>query len=695
MSNNIDELNGFRKLYEFSRSLLTGDDPESLLNHLVEATQTVTDADEVLLFEIDDQGDPVVRAMGTRRGEPEVLDGELPDYSRTLVEEVVARGEPLLLTDVCEDPRFEAAKSVQILAITSAIGAPLVDSGKIQGIIYAARHRMVENFTEHHRDLLTVAASQASLLLGRLASVTALRESESRHRSLVEMSPSTIAVIQDQRLVFASKAALQLWKRQSIAEVIGEEVGELFNPWRSQPLLEALRKKKAFETVDAWVVRGDEDDPGCPVEVTGRPIQFEGEEAFQIMISEVGEKAAVLARRVRTDRLVVMGTMASTVGHEINNPLSYVYANIDYAVEELEKWWEQREPVEHPDGSARVDVMASLRSAQEGTERIRAVVESIQNFSRLEEGDEEPTTVARPLESSIRIAKTRLDPDVELQIDIRPTAPVKISAARLGQVFLNLLINAAQALESVPDDQEEDKRLEVRTREQEELVIIEIADNGPGITPEIGRHIFEPFVSTKSDESGTGLGLAICHDIVKSAGGQITVDSEPGKGSIFEVRLPAAAEPATQSIQMYTETQGQRPGRILVVDPDPSLSQSLQRVLQTQHEVFAVNTRGEAVELLSGQPRFDVILCDLRLRGGVGIDLFRWIQNNSPRYWDRLVAMTASQLTPRTREFLNGLPNPWVSKPFDIHNLRAIIGGLIDELDARTQPEEATASSAD
>lgn len=685
MNRNADELKGFRSLYEFSRSLLAGDDSEELFSHLVEAAQIITDADETLLFNTAGHPEPVIRAMAFSDGEER--SGKAPNYSRTLVDEVIKRGEPLLLEDVHNDPRFEKAPSVQFLSITSAIGVPFRNNGKLTGVLYAARRRVAENFDAVHRDLLTIAASQASLLMAKLDSIEALRESEARHRSLVEMSPSTIAVVQDKKIVFASNACVELWGLDSIDDVLGRDVGSLFDPWRSQALLESLRIGEAFEAVDAWVTPDQEDSAGVPVEVVGRPIQFDGAPALQLMVSEVGEKTALLAQRVRTDRLVVMGTMASTVGHEINNPLSYVYANIDFAVEELEYWWDQI-PAGQPDAQTRQDVMEGLRSALEGTERIRAVVESIQNFSRLDEGDDEPTLVEQPLQSSLRIAKTTFHPEVQLQVDIQPTAPVPLSAARMGQVFLNLLTNAAQALDEMESDPDDPKKVEVRTRQVDEKVIIEVADNGPGISPSVRQHIFEPFVSTKSDEEGTGLGLAICQDIVQDGGGEIEVDSEPGQGCVFRVCLPASSEPQTQSIQMYGEAEGEQTGRILVIDPDLAVAQSLKRVLQSRHDVTAVNTHGEAVELLSSKREFDIVLCDLRLRGGLGRDLFTWIEDHSPKYWQRLVAMTASQLTPKTRQFLDGLPNPWISKPFDINQVRAIIARLLEKVDHVDRVEE-------
>ena len=671
MKSDSDELAGFRKLYNFSRLLLDSDDPEGLLTRLVEATRRVTKADEVILFEIQ-KGDPKVRALASDR--PEESNSGGPDYSETLVQEVIRRGSPLLLKDVSEDPRFGEARSVQLLSITSAMGAPLLGEGELKGIIYASRQRLAENFTDYHRELMTVAASQASLLMDRLAAMEALRESELRHRSLVETSPSTIAVLKGERLVFANQKACQLWGRASVQELEGVGCEELFDPWRSQALMRQVQQGEDFDSVYAWTSTSD-GEADRPVEVMGRAVQFDGAQAMQLRVNEVNEEASIFAQRLRADRLMLMGTMAATMGHEINNPLSYVYTNLDFVYEEFLTWCETEGSVTAADNESVREVLEALESAREGTERIRAVVDSVQNFTRLDEGEEDPTTIEEPLKSSLRIVREKLSPEVELQLDVRPTAPVPLSAAKLGQVLLNVLVNAAHALGE--DEGEEEGRLEVRTREIAGEVLIEVADNGPGIGPEIRHHIFEPFVSTKDDDIGTGLGLSICREIVDSADGSIEVESDVGKGSLFRIILPALNEIDTQRIPVVPEARGQVQARVLVVDPEPTLGRSLQRVLQDVHDVTAVHTTGAAVDLLAGSYDFDVILCDLRLRGGVGRDLFGWVEENALHYWDRLVAMTASRVDQRSREYLDGLPNPWIAKPFDINRLRAIIESLV------------------
>ena len=677
MGTGSEEVAGFRKLYRFSRLLLRGDDPETMLEHLMEATRAITDADEVLLFYVDTDGEFAVRAGATDG--PSVERGEstpsTAEYSRTLIEEVVDRGKPMLLQDVCEDPKFEEAQSVQFLSISSAIGAPLFNDGELEGVIYASRKRLAGNFTEKHRELMTVAASQASLLMGQLASLEALRASEARYRSLVEMSPSAVAVVQDQQVVFANRTARRIWNRDSMEEFVGCELDELFDPWRSQALLASLRAEEAFESVDAWVVSERSGEP-TPVEVVGRPIQFEGRDAMQLTISEVGVRRDLLDQRVRLDRLTVMGTMAAMVGHEINNPLSYVYANLDFAIEELDVRYRDDNDIGF-DNETCAAILDGLRSAREGSERIRSVIESMQKFTRLED-DEQPARVERPLRSSLRIVRAELDADVELDVDIEPTPAVAVDAARLGQVFLNLLINAAQAL-SEQESGDDEKRLEVRAATDGDQAVVEITDTGPGIDPEMQRHVFEPFVTTKDGASGSGLGLAICHDIVSAGGGTIDLESKPGEGTRFRIRLPVATISSVESLEEEAEPEDTRPGRILVVDRDPTLGRSVQRVLQCEHVVEAVTSTEAAVALMEEHDeKFDLVLCEIRRSGEFGRRLFEWAERQKAGAPENMVAMTTRQIDETTREYVEELPNESITKPFDLRRLRVIVAQFLE-----------------
>ncbi|WP_224366139.1 PAS domain-containing sensor histidine kinase [Hyalangium versicolor] len=253
-------------------------------------------------------------------------------------------------------------------------------------------------------------------------------------------------------------------------------------------------------------------------------------EAEELVRRRSEELEATRNALVQAERLATAGQLAAGVGHEINNPLAYVLANVMYAVEEL---GQLHAPVA---GVDLAEVKQALVQAQKGAERIRDIVRDLRIFAR---GDPEvigPVDVQAALEFSIAMAAHEIRQRAQLVRNYEPVPFVQGNETRLGQVFLNLLLNAAQA---TPEGAVEQHRVTVRLcTAGEGRVCIEVSDTGKGIAAEHLSRIFEPFFTTKPVGVGTGLGLSVCHGIVTGLGGQIEVDSHPGQGTTFRVLLP-------------------------------------------------------------------------------------------------------------------------------------------------------------
>ena len=210
--------------------------------------------------------------------------------------------------------------------------------------------------------------------------------------------------------------------------------------------------------------------------------------------------------RVRLElsqRMAGLGRLAAGVAHEVNNPLSSVIANLAFVAEELP--------------GAPLEVRQALREARDGADRVADVVRGLKTFSRPGDVARGPVDVREELESAIRLARHELRHRAKLQVQLDPVPLVAADAHELGQVFLNLLVNAAQA---VPEGRAEEHRVTVVSRaDSRGWAVVEIGDNGAGIAPDVLDRIFEPFFTTKPLGIGTGLGLAIAHGIVTDAGG--------------------------------------------------------------------------------------------------------------------------------------------------------------------------------
>jgi signal transduction histidine kinase len=227
----------------------------------------------------------------------------------------------------------------------------------------------------------------------------------------------------------------------------------------------------------------------------------------------------------RAERLAEIGSLAAGVAHEINNPLAYVLANLDFL----------RSRLATPGADA--DLSEALEEARSGAERVRDVVRGLSAFSRPGTSARGPVDVSAQLQAALRLAANEIRHRARLETAIGPLPSVSATENELGQVFLNLLVNAAQA---IPEGHAKENVIRVEaSTDARGWARVEVRDTGAGMAPEVQRRIFEPFFTTKGG-SGTGLGLAIAHGIVTAAGGRIEVESQNGSGSTFRVFLPPA-----------------------------------------------------------------------------------------------------------------------------------------------------------
>ncbi len=389
------------------------------------------------------------------------------------------------------------------------------------------------------------------------------------------------------------------------------------------------------------------------------------------------EHRELQARLAQTDRLTSLGTLAVGVAHEINNPLAYLLLNLGYLAEKLPKLL-PRQP--KPNGQRASEVLLALEHARDGAERIRNTVRSLQTFSRPENESRAPLHLAQLLDATLPLVANEIRHRARLIKDYGSVPDVVANEARLGQVFLNLLINAVQAL---PEDQADHNEIRLVLRSPApDRVSVEVWDNGIGIPSQVRGRIFEPFFTTKPVGIGTGLGLTICHGIVTSLGGTLSFESEVGKGTVFRVELPTALHAVGASAPACASNVVRKSplpakvasrGRILIVDDEPIVCFSLERLLSTEGEVVALTSARQALERIRAGERFDVILCDLMMPEMDAPVLHEELCKIAPTQAERMVLLTGGAFTSRAREFLETVPNPRLSKPFDVDALVELV----------------------
>jgi signal transduction histidine kinase len=241
---------------------------------------------------------------------------------------------------------------------------------------------------------------------------------------------------------------------------------------------------------------------------------------------EMEDRAKLETKLALSQRREALGRLASGMANEISSPLGFVSTNLNHLRQALEK---MNAGVDDPE-----ELLEACRDAITGTERLKRIVNDVKLFARVGPQPGVAVDVRKVLDEAFTRASWALEPRIQRVLEHRETSPVLASEEGLAHVLVNLLVNAAQALpEAHPEP-----RIRVSLSAQGSDVLIEIQDNGSGIEAEHLEHIFEPFYTTKP--GGTGLGLSICHSIITGFGGDITVDSTPGKGTTFRVKLPKA-----------------------------------------------------------------------------------------------------------------------------------------------------------
>jgi len=406
-------------------------------------------------------------------------------------------------------------------------------------------------------------------------------------------------------------------------------------------------------------------------DATGRATRIVG------TCTDVTERRRMLARLQIADRMASIGTLAAGVAHEINNPLAYVLGNVDFSLQQLEALGASPEARAPDDVREAVRAcIGALRDAESGTLRMRDIVRDVMLFSRAEEDVRKPVDLGHALRAALSLADNEIRHRARVALHVDDVPPVQANESRLSQVFLNLLVNAAQA---IPEGHADRNEIAVTVRRREAGVVVEVRDTGSGILPEHRPRLFDPFFTTKPVGIGTGLGLAICHGIVTALGGEIEVESEVGKGSTFRVVLPASAEAVRPEIASRGPLRASRRGRVLVVDDEPIFCRMAARTLGIEHEVVTLTDSSEALRRLRAGERFDVVVADLAMPVLTGMELHAEMARVDPGLAERMLFVTGGVFTPLGAEFVSRHPDRVLEKPLSAAALRSAIAGALEE----------------
>ncbi|MBN8230408.1 PAS domain S-box protein [Corallococcus macrosporus] len=506
----------------------------------------------------------------------------------------------------------------------------------------------------------------------------ALKRSEASLRALMEGFPDPAAIERDGHIVYANAVLVTTLGFARAEELVGRRLSEFLADVPGTGMASADSTPLTSER--RLVLR---DGRTRVVELASLPLRFDGQPAVVSIVRDVTEQRQLQARLTLADRLASVGTLAAGIAHEINNPLAFVLSNLAFLSDEFRHHLSPGpgvRGVRPPDVAEWQEV---LGEACEGAERVRQIVRQLKTFSRPDEERMTPVDVHAVLDSVVMMAANEIRHRARLRREYGDVPQVMANEGRLCQVFLNLVVNAAQA---IPEGSAHDHEVVLATRVSGGQVMVEVRDTGSGIAPEVMGRIFDPFFTTKPVGVGTGLGLSICHGIISGLGGDILVESTVGKGSTFRVVLPSPLpDPAVRPPEAAVPDVPVVPrGRVLVVDDEPAVGRVLQRLLRG-HDVEVATSGRQALERMAQAPGFDAVLCDVMMPDLAGRDVYEAVRREYPGLERRFVFVSGGAFTSGAREFLERIPNPLLEKPFD----EARVRGAVEELVRNGPPDAA------
>jgi len=505
------------------------------------------------------------------------------------------------------------------------------------------------------------------------------RQAEAELRSLLDSVDSGV-------LLFDRFNHIRL-VNDRFAQLLGLEARRVAELGEFDALVEAVaghfREPQAF--AGRWrerVRRGDESSwdelelmrPTRKVlERFARPVlDAEGERIGWLEVyRDITNQRLIQSKLLQTEKMAALGKLVSGIAHELNNPLTSI---MGYAQLLLGR---------QPGLERATDARLIFQEA----ERASRIVKNLLLFGREAKPERRPMDLNEVVERTLALRSYELKVEnITVDFELDPELPTTLAdALQMQQVVLNLVVNAEQAIQQGRGQ----GHIRVRTqRISPQRLALEVADDGPGIPPEIASRIFDPFFTTKPVGVGTGLGLSIVYGIVQEHGGEISVESPPGGGAAFLVELPVVAAAAAEASEgevapaapalTVVAAESDRPaaahrGRILVVEDEPTVAQLIADVLRGEgHLVDTVLDSREGLDRLSRQ-QFDLVICDLKMPHLDGRAFYRALVRTGSSLQHRIIFVTGDTLALHTLEFLDSTGLPYLAKPFLVEELKLAV----------------------
>lgn len=522
------------------------------------------------------------------------------------------------------------------------------------------------------------ASKRVTRLVGSTQDVTtrkqseiALRASEARFRSITEAHPVPVMIIslRSGYILYASPGAEQLLGMNQ-EELLGAPFEIILTDENVRHVLwDDMRNGHEVNLQE--VVLTCHGGIHLDAALSARRISYQSEEAMVIGLYDLTERKQAEAKISRqqealqqSEKMAALGGLLAGVAHELNNPLSVVVGQATLLME----------------GSAEPKVVTRAEKIFKAADRCSRIVKSFLALARRKPPEHKPVAINGLVQAALELLGYQIRTgNIDISVDLAPDLPdVTGDGDQLTQVITNLVLNATQAMDSWQGP----RKLVIRSRVENNHVVLSVADSGPGVPPEIRSRIFEPFFTTKSGKGGTGVGLSLCLNIVASHGGQLLIEDTIGGGATFIINLPIAATAAANDPLAPDTVTLNGKLRFLLVDDEVELAQTLADLLEPEgHDIDIAINGAIALEKLH-KKQFDVIISDLRMPVLDGPGLYEGLRRELPFYLKRIIYVTGDTLSTHVQTFLSENPVPVVEKPYRLNDVRRAVAELLKSSEA-------------
>jgi PAS domain S-box-containing protein len=483
--------------------------------------------------------------------------------------------------------------------------------------------------------------------------------------AVLDTVPAMVFVADKQGTIVRVNRAGQSLSGRAERDVIGSPLSLLM------PAAEGLLTNATRSLHEAVLITAAGEQRLLAISAAELPREADGAAELVVVSGvDITQQRDLQQRLQMTDRLVTLGSLAGGVAHDINNPLAVARANLELLDRQL--------AADAPAVPECGPCQQLIHDALEGVQRVASITEELDSFQRTMGDRIGDVDVQAVIRSAAKLADNEIRHRAQLTLELSAVPTVLSSPSRLGQVFLELLLNAAQAL---PEGAAGQHSIGVRCFTADDgSAVVEVEDSGAGIPEEQRARIFEPFFTTKR-AIGSGLGLPTSKRIVEEAGGTLTLCGEADRGACFRVTLPPSASARIGAVDQTSPRGPIKPrdgrGRVLIIDDEPAVGRALRRILSLSHDVVVSESGREGLARLAEQP-FDVVLCDLMMPELSGVEVFRQIERDHPALAAKVVFVTGGAFTEQSRVFLDDIANPRLPKPFELDEVQAVVARLLE-----------------